>query len=31
MTDHLRQFGGIEIPREDYLKLLEDALALEDE
>ena len=31
MTDHLRQFGGIEIPREDYLKLLEDALADEEE
>ena len=27
MTDHLRQFGGIELPRDDYLKLLEDALA----
>ena len=31
MTDHLRQFGGIEIPREDYLKLLEDALAVDEE
>ena len=30
MTDHLRQFGGIEIPREDYLKLLEDALAVDE-
>lgn len=27
MTDHLRQFGGIEVPREDYLKLLAEALA----
>lgn len=31
MTDHLRQLGGIEIPREDYLKLLEDALAVDEE
>lgn len=30
MTDHLRQLGGIEIPREDYLKLLEDALAVDE-
>lgn len=27
MTDHLRQFGGIEIPREEYLNLLAEALA----
>ncbi|MFK7911839.1 MAG: leucyl/phenylalanyl-tRNA--protein transferase [Akkermansiaceae bacterium] len=27
MTPHLQQFGGIEIPREDYMKLLEEALA----
>jgi len=27
MTDHLRQFGGTEIPREEYLELLADALA----
>lgn len=27
MTDHLRQFGGMEIPREEYLKLLAEALA----
>ncbi|BDS05114.1 leucyl/phenylalanyl-tRNA--protein transferase [Oceaniferula spumae] len=27
MTDHLRQFGGLEIPREEYLNLLADALA----
>ena len=27
MTDHLRQFGGIEVPRDDYLAMLEDALA----
>jgi leucyl/phenylalanyl-tRNA--protein transferase len=27
MTDHLRQFGGIEIPRDEYLKLLTEALA----
>lgn len=27
MTPHLEQFGGIEIPREEYHKLLEDALA----
>ena len=26
MTDHLRQFGGVEIPREEYLKLLDEAL-----
>jgi len=26
MTDHLRQFGGIEVPREEYLKLLAEAL-----
>lgn len=27
MTDHLRQFGGVEIPREQYLELLAGALA----
>jgi len=27
LTDHLRQFGGMEIPREKYLKLLDEALA----
>ncbi len=27
MTDHLRQFGGIEVPREEYNKLLAEALA----
>ena len=27
MTDHLRQFGGMEIPREEYLELLAEALA----
>lgn len=27
MTDHLRQFGGIEIPRDVYLELLAEALA----
>jgi len=26
MTDHLRQFGGHEVPRDTYLELLEDAL-----
>ena len=26
MTDHLRQFGGEEIPREDYFMLLDEAL-----
>lgn len=26
MTDHLRQFGGYELPRDDYFILLEDAL-----
>jgi len=26
MTDHLRQFGGYEVPRDEYLKLLKDAL-----
>ena len=26
MTEHLTQFGGMEVPREDYLKLLADAL-----
>ncbi len=30
MTDHLRQFGGIEIPREDYHQWLAEALADED-
>ena len=27
MTDHLRQFGGYEVPRVDYLKLLRGALS----
>jgi len=27
MTDHLRQFGGMEIPRDQYLRLLDEALA----
>lgn len=27
MTDHLRQFGGYEIPRDEYLMLLQEALA----
>ncbi len=27
MTDHLRQFGGYELPRPEYLKLLAEALA----
>lgn len=27
MTEHLRQFGGIEVPRADYLDLLADALS----
>ena len=31
MTDHLRQFGGIEVPREEYNKLLAEALAEEGE
>ena len=31
MTDHLRQFGGIEVPREEYNKLLAEALAEEEE
>lgn len=26
MTDHLRQFGGYEVPREEYLEMLEEAL-----
>ena len=26
MTDHLRQFGGREVPREEYLRMLEVAL-----
>jgi leucyl/phenylalanyl-tRNA--protein transferase len=26
MTNHLRQFGGREVPREDYFKLLGEAL-----
>ncbi|MBT8037737.1 MAG: leucyl/phenylalanyl-tRNA--protein transferase [Verrucomicrobiae bacterium] len=30
MTDHLRQFGGIEVPRVEYLKLLAEALAEDD-
>ncbi len=28
VTDHLEQFGAVEIPRRSYLRLLEDALAL---
>ncbi len=28
VTDHLEQFGAIEVPRRSYLRLLEDALAL---
>jgi len=31
MTDHLRQFGGFEVSREDYLKLLAEALAEDDQ
>lgn len=31
MTPHLRQFGGLEVPREEYLKLLKEALADMDE
>ena len=31
MTDHLRQFGGYELPREQYLDLLAEALAEEDD
>ncbi len=27
MTDHLRQFGGMEVPRDEYLELLAEALA----
>jgi len=27
MTDHLRQFGGMEIPKEEYLNKLRDALS----
>ena len=27
MTDHLRQFGGMEVSREEYLNLLAEALA----
>jgi len=27
MTDHLRQFGGYELPRHEYLAVLKDALA----
>ena len=26
LTSHLAQFGGIEIPRDDYVKLLDEAL-----
>ena len=29
VTPHLEQFGAIEIPRDDYLKLLEDSLRLD--
>ncbi len=28
VTDHLEQFGAIEVPRRSYLRLLEDALAV---
>jgi leucyl/phenylalanyl-tRNA--protein transferase len=31
LTEHLAQFGGIEIPRDDYVKLLDAALAREAE
>ena len=31
MTDHLRQFGGMEVPREQYIKLLAEALAEEED
>jgi leucyl/phenylalanyl-tRNA--protein transferase len=31
MTDHLRQFGGMEVTREQYLNLLAEALAETDE
>ena len=31
MTDHLRQFGGFEVPRDEYDKLLAEALAEEGE
>ena len=27
MTPHLQQFGGMEVPRDEYLRLLEEALA----
>ena len=29
MTDHLRQFGGYEVPRDEYLDLLAEALTVE--
>ena len=29
LTSHLEQFGGVEIPRDDYVRLLDDALARE--
>jgi leucyl/phenylalanyl-tRNA--protein transferase len=29
VTPHLEQFGAIEIPRDDYLKLLKDSLRLD--
>ena len=29
VTDHLRQFGGMEIPRSDYLRMLERSLRID--
>ena len=29
LTDHLERFGGIEVPRQEYLKLLDVALRFE--
>jgi len=29
LTEHLAQFGAVEIPREDYLDLLQDAIGIE--
>ncbi len=31
LTTHLQQFGGIEVPRDEYVKLLDDALAVDAE
>jgi leucyl/phenylalanyl-tRNA--protein transferase len=31
LTAHLAQFGAVELPREDYLKLLDEAVAGEAE